>query len=260
MSSVPRPSDVAATEERYYARQAEREEALRRLHQEGILAADDPARVRRRLARLGVDETAATAVPRLTALTNGPRLAAPAASSDLRSFGWTPLIEQEGKAIIGEYVNIIQHPGGEPKQLALRENQLVDVLPDFLHYETDTAPGSSGSPVFNDQWEVVALHHSGVPRKDAAGNILAIGGGRWDPSMGEHRVDWIANEGVRVSRILTNLRERQLDAAQGALRRELVAAASPPTESLPQTDGGAPATAAGAGVVAAGETGFTIPL
>lgn len=178
----------------------------------------------------------------------------------LSDFGWNPLIAQEGKAIVGEFVNIIQHPGGEPKQLALRENKLVDVLPDFLHYETDTAPGSSGSPVFNDQWEVVALHHSGVPRKDAAGNILAVGGGRWDPSMGEQRVDWIANEGVRVSRILTNLRERQLDAAQDTLRRELVAAASPPTESLPQTDG-APAIVAGAGLVASGgETGFTIPL
>jgi endonuclease G, mitochondrial len=179
----------------------------------------------------------------------------------LSDFGWNPLIAQEGKAIVGEFVNIIQHPGGEPKQLALRENKLIDVLPDFLHYETDTAPGSSGSPVFNDQWEVVALHHSGVPRKDADGNILAIGGGRWDPSMGEQRVDWIANEGVRVSRILTNLRERQLDTAQDALRRELVAAASPPTESLPQADGAAPAIAAGTGVVATGgETGFTIPL
>ncbi|MGL4649089.1 MAG: trypsin-like peptidase domain-containing protein, partial [Caldilineaceae bacterium] len=28
-------------------------------------------------------------------------------------------------------------------------------------YLTDTLPGSSGSPCFNDRWEVVALHHSG---------------------------------------------------------------------------------------------------
>ena len=31
------------------------------------------------------------------------------------------------------------------------------------HYSTDTEAGSSGSPVFNDQWEVVALHHSVKP-------------------------------------------------------------------------------------------------
>ena len=42
---------------------------------------------------------------------------------------------------------------------------------------TDTSPGSSGSPVFNDQWEIVALHHSGVPKKDAQGRILARDGG-----------------------------------------------------------------------------------
>ena len=61
-------------------------------------------------------------------------------------FGWTPLIEEEGKAVISQWVNIIQHPGGEPKQLCLRENQVVDRLEDFLHYRTDTAPGSSGAP------------------------------------------------------------------------------------------------------------------
>ena len=77
----------------------------------------------------------------------------------LGQFGWNRLIEEQGKAIVGVHVNVIQHPNGEPKQLALRENRIVDELEDFLHYETDTAPGSSGSPVFNDQWEVVALHH-----------------------------------------------------------------------------------------------------
>ena len=73
---------------------------------------------------------------------------------------------------------IIQHPSGERKQLALRENQVVDVLDNFLHYRTDTSPGSSGSPVFNDQWEIVALHHSGVPKKDAQGRILTKDGYR----------------------------------------------------------------------------------
>ena len=40
--------------------------------------------------------------------------------------------------------------------LALRENQIVDLLEQFLHYRTDTEPGSSGSPVYNDQWQIVA--------------------------------------------------------------------------------------------------------
>jgi hypothetical protein len=84
----------------------------------------------------------------------------------ITSFGFNRLIEQEGKVLMGEPVNIVQHPNGELKQVALRENHVTDILPQFLHYHTDTAPGSSGSPVFNDQWELVALHHSGVPRTD----------------------------------------------------------------------------------------------
>jgi len=30
-----------------------------------------------------------------------------------------------------------------------------------VQYTTSTEPGSSGSPVFNDDFEVVAIHHSG---------------------------------------------------------------------------------------------------
>jgi hypothetical protein len=97
-------------------------------------------------------------------------------------------------------------------------------LEDFLHYHTDTAPGSSGSPVFNDQWEVVGLHHSGVPRRDEQGRILTRDGTLWQPDMGEHRIDWIANEGVRVSRIVQSIREQRLSDAQRRLRDDLLTA------------------------------------
>lgn len=33
----------------------------------------------------------------------------------------------------------------------------------YLYSATDTLKGSSGAPVFNDQWYVVALHRRGVP-------------------------------------------------------------------------------------------------
>jgi endonuclease G len=141
--------------------------------------------------------------------------------AELGGFVWLPLIEEQGKVIVGEYVNIIQHPNGEPKQLALRENQLLDLLPDFLHYRTDTAPGSSGSPVFNDQWEVVGLHHSGVPRTNADGEILTRDGLVWREEMGEHRIDWMANEGVRTSRIVQAIRAANLSTEQDRLRRQM---------------------------------------
>ena len=143
-------------------------------------------------------------------------------ASDLRFFGWNRLIEDEGKAILGECLNIIQHPNGEPKQLALRENKFIDLLDNFLHYETDTAPGSSGSPVFNDQWEIVGLHHSGVPRRDAAGRILTRDGSLWKPSMGEHRIDWKANEGIRISKLIKHVKTLTLTDAQRQLRKDLL--------------------------------------
>ena len=57
-------------------------------------------------------------------------------------------------------VNIIQHPYGGPKKVALRNNLIYDSNFPKLRYFTDTEHGSSGSPVFNDSWEVVALHRA----------------------------------------------------------------------------------------------------
>ena len=54
--------------------------------------------------------------------------------------------------------NIIQHPYGAAKRIAIRNNLATITTPDEVQYFTDTLSGSSGSPVFNDGWEVVALH------------------------------------------------------------------------------------------------------
>jgi endonuclease G len=111
-----------------------------------------------------------------------------ATPADLAPFGTNQLIGSEGKAIVGDFVTIVQHPLGGKKQVALRENRVVDVLDLFLHYATDTQPGSSGSPVFNDQWEIVALHHAGVP------------------APGHTELGGIVNEGLRVSRLISYLK------------------------------------------------------
>jgi endonuclease G, mitochondrial len=163
-------------------------------------------------------------------------IAHPDAREPLDAFGWCPLKPEEGKVLKGEYLNIIQHPNGGPKLAALRENRLTALLEDFLHYETDTAPGSSGSPVFSDQWEMVALHHSGVPATDDQGRYLAIGGGLWSPELGEHRLQWIANEGVRVSRIVARLGLEQLTGEPKELCDELLAAEirNGPSERTPR--------------------------
>ncbi len=126
----------------------------------------------------------------------------------LSLYGWNRLIEDQGKILISQPVNIIQHPKGEYKQLVLRENKLIDLLPQFAHYTSDTEPGSSGSPVFSDLWEVVALHHSGVPKTDAAGNLIAKDGTIWTQGMDPKNLDWVANEGVRVSSLVQDIKAK----------------------------------------------------
>jgi endonuclease G, mitochondrial len=55
-------------------------------------------------------------------------------------------------------VNIIQHPEGTAKKIAIRNNLVTAATETELRYFTDTKQGSSGSPVLDDRWRVVALH------------------------------------------------------------------------------------------------------
>ncbi|MFJ4616636.1 trypsin-like serine peptidase [Streptomyces sp. NPDC088812] len=158
------------------------------------------------------------------------------------TFGWHRLSAQQGKLVIGEPVNIIGHPRGRLKEIAVRDNALQVRLDDFLHYRTDTEPGNSGSPVFNDQWEVIALHHSGVPRTDEQGHILRRDGRVRQPGDGDDATDWVSNEGVRISSILKHVASLPLTAGQ----RELLAGLGPESG----LDG--PPTAVGAADAAVG--------
>jgi endonuclease G len=124
----------------------------------------------------------------------------------LIDWGWLPLSGQPGKGDPGEYLTIIQHPSGQLKQVCVRDNKLLKYVGDFVWYMTDTSSGSSGSPAFNRFWQVIALHHSGVAKKDGQGRVLTKDGKIWDSSMDETSIDWIANEGVRISAIVADLK------------------------------------------------------
>lgn len=70
-------------------------------------------------------------------------------------------------------VYIIGHPDGGDLAVSMNDNELLDHegLPGGqpgikgvcrVHYRAPTKPGSSGSPVFQEQgWKVIALHHAG---------------------------------------------------------------------------------------------------
>jgi hypothetical protein len=65
---------------------------------------------------------------------------------------------------------IVQHPEGAPLKLALDTDAVFGVFDDGLRirYRTNTKPGSSGSPCFTADWQLVAIHHLGDPTFDPA--------------------------------------------------------------------------------------------
>jgi hypothetical protein len=60
---------------------------------------------------------------------------------------------------------IVQHPQGAPLKLMLDTQAVVGLYGKKrrVRYRTNTDNGSSGSPVFDQNWNLVALHHSGDP-------------------------------------------------------------------------------------------------
>lgn len=131
-------------------------------------------------------------------------------SKKLVDYGYNKLTNSSHKIMEGERVSIIQHPEGLPKMMAIRDNRVVKIHNDFIHYTTDTQKGSSGSLVANDQWSIVALHRSGVAAKDDNDNYLLSKGGVYKSEADEPFICWIANQGVLMDSILADIKQRQV--------------------------------------------------
>lgn len=68
----------------------------------------------------------------------------------------TPIQEEDRVAII-------QHPAGNLKKISMQNNFVEYADRRVVQYTTSTMAGSSGAPVFNDAFEVVAIHSRGGP-------------------------------------------------------------------------------------------------
>jgi hypothetical protein len=105
---------------------------------------------------------------------------------DDRPRGWIEIPEHPTEFVEDNPLFIVQHPSGGPLKLALDTQAVLSVNDNQtrVRYRTNTETGASGSPCFNSDWELVALHHSGIVRYNEGIPIHAVAGllkqrGKW---------------------------------------------------------------------------------
>lgn len=91
---------------------------------------------------------------------------------------------------LGESVIIVHHPKGLQKKIDITNNRVIQggLLRNYLRYEIDSDYGSSGSPVFNTKWDLVALHHAAIPTSTSSKRLI--------------------QQGVRISRLVEDLKKQ----------------------------------------------------
>lgn len=129
-----------------------------------------------------------------------------AAASDLLSPPIRPLplrrrasLDPRGRVVI------IQHPGGYPKQISLQNNLIAHADHRIVQYYTSTKAGSSGSPVFDNEFSVVAIHHGWVhnPAWDKGADAQLLRYDAADPKQVEDLQ--YRNEGTTMAALLEAL-------------------------------------------------------
>lgn len=76
-----------------------------------------------------------------------------------------PTLDLEPNDLVaaGQSAHIIHHPEGQRKKVSLGNNNIVNVDRNTFSYTTNTLAGTSGAPVFNQQWELIGLHFRSDP-------------------------------------------------------------------------------------------------
>ena len=101
-------------------------------------------------------------------------------------------VADHGIPVVNDYVTIIQHPLGGVKQISLTDNKVARVDGDFVQFATESEPGASGAPIFDQDWRIVALQQKSGGLQGANGHSHYI------------------NQGVLINAIVRDARE-QLD-------------------------------------------------
>jgi hypothetical protein len=92
---------------------------------------------------------------------------------------------------------IAQHPDGSPLKLAVDTDSIIALNSNStrVRYATNTEAGASGSPCFDLEWQLIALHHYG------------------DPAYGQPRY----NQGIPIGKIRDRVRRPGAESAAAAI-------------------------------------------
>ncbi|WP_417398206.1 trypsin-like serine peptidase [Gimesia chilikensis] len=100
---------------------------------------------------------------------------------------WGFLLLQNQNPRAGTAAIVIQHPNGKRKKISLGDNEIKEIVAGGakLQYLTDTMPGSSGSPIFDEAFNLIGLHHASTLTPD--------------------KLRYFRNEGIHINAIIANL-------------------------------------------------------
>ncbi len=98
----------------------------------------------------------------------GDEPSAPKGATEAPRRGWLAIPDTIPVFLSKMPLMIAQHPDGKPLKLAVDTESVIGVNANQtrVRYATNTEAGSSGSPVFDLDWNLVALHHLGDPAYD----------------------------------------------------------------------------------------------
>jgi hypothetical protein len=91
---------------------------------------------------------------------------------DGKERGWVPIPTFPYKFAKDSPLFVLGHPRGDSLKMTLDTNSIMEInqQKSRVRYRTNTDSGSSGSPCFDLQWNLVALHHAGDTAKIAQFN------------------------------------------------------------------------------------------
>jgi hypothetical protein len=117
------------------------------------------------------DQLDYTLVRLVEAIGSRPAVPKPRPRADVPARGWVRVPDAAPAFAAKMPLLIAQHPEGSPLKLAIDTHAIdkdaglwLNANQTRVRYATNTEGGSSGSPCFDQDWNLIALHHYGDPK------------------------------------------------------------------------------------------------